>query len=59
MGRNKDIRDDEIRIIGAPKPLPTSKVWIRASIAIVCVIIAGVLIFAFIHIIVIIPKAKT
>ena len=47
MGRNKDIRDDEIRIIGAPKPLPTSKVWIRASIAIVCVIIAGVLIFAF------------
>ena len=47
MGRNKDIRDDEIRIIGAPKPLRTSKVWIRASIAIVCVIIAGVLIFAF------------
>ena len=47
MGRNKDIRDEEIRIIGAPKPLPTSKVWIRASIAIVCVIIAGVLIFAF------------
>lgn len=47
MGRNKDIRDDEIRIIGAPKPLPTSKVWIRSSIAIVCVIIAGVLIFAF------------
>ena len=47
MGRNKDIRDDEIRIIGAPKPLRTSKVWIRASIAIVCVTIVGVLIFAF------------
>jgi hypothetical protein len=47
MGRNKDIRDDEIRIIGASKPLRTSKVWIRASIAIVCVTIVGVLIFAF------------
>jgi hypothetical protein len=47
MGRNKDIRDDEIRIIGAPKPLRTSKVWIRASIAIVCVTIVGVLLFAF------------
>ena len=47
MGRNKDIRDDEIRIIGAPNAAHTSKVWVKATIAIVCAILVGVLIFAF------------
>jgi hypothetical protein len=46
MGRNKDIRDDEIRIIGAPKTAHSSKVWIRVSIAVVCTIIVGGLILA-------------
>ena len=47
MGRNKDIRDDEIRIIGAPKTAHSSKVWIRVSIAVVCTIIVVGLILAF------------
>lgn len=47
MGRNKDIRDDEIRIIGASNTAQTSKVWIKAAIAIICTILVGVLLFAF------------
>ena len=47
MGRNKDIRDDEIRIIGAPNKAHASKVWIKAAIAITCTILVGVLLFAF------------
>ena len=47
MGRNKDIRDDEIRIIGAPNKAHTSKVWIKAAIAIACTILVGVLLFSF------------
>ena len=47
MGRNKDIRDDEIRIIGASKPLRTSSVWIKVLIAILCAIMAAVIILIF------------
>lgn len=47
MGRNKDIRDDEIRIIGAYRPIRTSNVWIKVSIAVIGVIIIGALILSF------------
>lgn len=47
MARNKDIRDDEIRIIGAYRPVRTSNVWIKASIAVIGVIIIGALILSF------------
>ena len=47
MGRNKDIRDDEIRIIGASEPLRTSNVWIKVLIAILCAILAGAVLLIF------------
>ena len=47
MGRNKDIRDDEIRIIGASEPLRTSNVWIKVLIAILCAILTGAVLLIF------------
>ena len=47
MGRNKDIRDDEIRIIGASKPLRTSNVWSWVLIAVLCAILAGAILLIF------------
>ena len=47
MGRNKDIRDDEIRIIGGSEPLRTSNVWIKVLIAVLCAILAGAITLIF------------
>lgn len=45
MGRNRDIRDDEIRIIGTSAPEHSSRVWIWAIVALAAIMLTALLVF--------------
>lgn len=45
MGRNRDIRDDEIRIIGTSAPEHSSRAWIWAIVALAAIMLTALLVF--------------